>query len=118
LYEAKGELAHALEQDDLAIEYLKEAVKRQDALLYIEPPTWYHAVRLTPGTVLLETGNAEAAEPAFRGNLEKFPDNGWALYGLSQSLQQQGQLEEATELGSTFLTSWRYAEVDLTAPRF
>ena len=36
------------------------------------------------GTLLLESGRAAAAEAVFREDLERQPENGWSLYGLSR----------------------------------
>ena len=45
-------------------------VANQDQLLYNEPADWYYPVRETLGGMLLQTGDAKAAEQVFRDDLE------------------------------------------------
>ncbi|MDJ0717854.1 MAG: tetratricopeptide repeat protein [Prochloraceae cyanobacterium] len=44
-------------------------------------------------------------------DLKIYPTNGWSLYGLAQSLQKQGKLEEAKALQTQFKEAWKYADV-------
>ena len=53
-----------------AIELLRDAVATQDQLLYDEPADWYYPVRESLGGMLLQTGDAKAAEQVFREDLE------------------------------------------------
>src|SRR5262249_62354704 len=62
----------------------QRAVKFQDDLIYAEPPHWYYPVRQSLGAVLLRMGKLDAAEEVFRDSLARAPNNGWALYGLSE----------------------------------
>ena len=68
-----------------------QAVALQDGIAYMEPPFWYYPVRQSLGAVLLESGDAKAAEAAFRGALAQSPNNSWVLYGLREALREQGQ---------------------------
>ena len=65
--------------------------------------------------MLLEAGRAVAAEAAFRGDLDKHPENGWALFGLEQALRAQNKSKAADEVHKRFETAWKYADVKLTA---
>ena len=56
---------------------------------------WYQPVRLTLGTVYLTADRPADAERVYREDLEIFPENGWALFGLQQSLAAQGKSAEA-----------------------
>ena len=62
-------------------------------------PTWYYPIRHSLGAVLLQAGRAEEAETAYREDLKRFPENGWALFGLMQALRAEGKAAEA-------LTRW------------
>src|SRR5262245_44791700 len=70
-----------------AVELLEKAVRAQDELHYGEPPDWYLNVRETLGGVLLQNGDAAAAEKVFRDDLERNPRNGRSLFGLAASLR-------------------------------
>jgi tetratricopeptide (TPR) repeat protein len=103
---------------EVAIARLDRAVRFQDALLYAEPPDWYYPVRHTLGAMLLEADRAPEAEVVYWQDLRKSPDNGYALYGLWQSLKAQGKTDEAAEAERRFRTAWADADVQLTSSRF
>ena len=95
-----------------AADALREAVRREDALLYGEPPEWTVSARQDLGAVLLEAGRAPEAEQAFQGDLERFPENGWSLHGLAAALRAQGRGAEADAVDVTFRRVWATADVD------
>lgn len=85
---------------------------------YDEPPTWFPPVRQNYGAILLEAGRAVEAEKAYREDLKRYPENGWSLYGLHQSLDAQNKSDEAKSIQERFENSWRRVEVELKASRF
>lgn len=113
-----GDIAQRRQRYDEAIKAMREAVKLEDALQYSEPPFWPLSVRHYLGTVLLVAGRAPAAERIYRDDLVRLPENGWALFGLSQSLNAQGKESEASEVSGRFSKAWAYADVTLAASRF
>ena len=58
------------------------------------------------------------AEAVYREDLKQYPQNGWSLFGLAQSLKAQGKLEEAAEVQKQFDAAWARADVMLAASRF
>ena len=78
--EAKGDLPGA-------ITHLWEAVRREDALVYGEPPEWTVPVREELGMLLLKSGRAVEAEQVFREDLKRFPKNSWSQQGLTDALR-------------------------------
>ena len=90
----------------------------QDQLPYTEPPPWYYPVRHTLGAVLFAAGRAADAEKVYREDLKRNPENGWALFGLAQSLREQKQTQEAAQVDERFKKAWARADVQLTASRF
>lgn len=112
-----GELAAARGNHDEAVRRLRAGVAKEDALSYNEPPDWYSPVRLSLGAVLMAAGRADEAESVYRENLEQYPGNGWALYGLAESLKAQGKSAEADNALARFEKAWRHADVDLDASR-
>lgn len=101
-----------------AVPLLEEAIHIQDNLAYTEPPPWYMPMRQALGSVLLEAGEADHAEVAFREDLRNWPENGWSLFGLLESLRAQGKTAEAERVQRRFLRAWARADIVLTAPRF
>jgi tetratricopeptide (TPR) repeat protein len=113
-----GELAAAHGDSVRAIAELEAAVAIQDGLAYIEPPAWFYPVRHSLGAALLEAGRPADAESVYREDLRQYPHNGWALFGLAQSLGDQGKTAEALEVQQRFAEAWQRADVTLTASRY
>ena len=101
-----------------AIAHLDQAVKLEDALNYNEPADWSTPVRQYLGAALLKAGRYSAAEKTYREDLAIYPDNGWSLFSLAQSLQKQGKKAEAQHVQQQFKSAWQYADVQLTASKF
>lgn len=100
-------------REEQAVEALREAVRREDALLYGEPPEWTVPTRQDLGEVLLEVGHPEQAEAVFREDLDRFPRNGWSLHGLATSLRAQGRDAEAAVVEADLEKVWSGADVPL-----
>jgi tetratricopeptide (TPR) repeat protein len=113
-----GEIDAAAGRYDQAIAHLDRAVRLQDGLTYTEPPDWYYPVRHSLGAALLEAGRPEEAEVVFWQDLERFPDNGYALFGLRLALEAQGRSEEAAAVGKRFAKAWANADIALVSSRF
>jgi tetratricopeptide (TPR) repeat protein len=113
-----GELAAARGAFDEAIAHLEESVRREDALVYDEPPPWAYPARHSLGAVLLEAGRPVDAERVFRDDLDLFPRNGWSLLGLAQALEAQEKGAEAKKARAELAEAWRNADIELVAARF
>jgi tetratricopeptide (TPR) repeat protein len=113
-----GEIAARRGKYDDAIKLLKDAVLLEDGLPYAEPPFWPIPIRHYLGATLLTAKRASDAEEVYRTDLAKHPDNGWACYGLMQSLQAQGKQAEAESVEQRFNTAWTHADVTLMGSRF
>jgi tetratricopeptide (TPR) repeat protein len=113
-----GEIAARHAKYDDAIKLLKDAVLLEDGLPYAEPPYWPIHVRHYLGATLLVAGRPGDAEAVYRTDLAKHADNGWACFGLMQSLRAQGKHREAEAAEQRFKAAWTYADVTLTASRF
>ena len=113
-----GEITAAEGNYDDAIDSLRTAAELEDELTYDEPPPWHQPARQVLGAVLLEAEKPAEAEAVYREDLEVFPDNGWSLFGLQQSLEAQGKSDEAAEVAGQFETAWQFADVTLTESRF
>jgi tetratricopeptide (TPR) repeat protein len=113
-----GEMAQRAGRLDEAAAHFKAAMSIEDGILYFEPPTWYYPIRHSLGAVLLKAGRPAEAEALYREDLKRFPENGWALFGLMQALRAQGKAADALAVDAQFREAWKGADVTLTASRF
>lgn len=113
-----GQIAAQRQRHDEAIKALKEAIKIEDSLQDSEPPSWPLSVRHYLGPVLLLTSRAAEAETEYRADLKRYPENGWGLFGLVQSLKAQQKDSETAEISGRFEKAWAHADVTLTASHF
>ena len=101
--------------DETLFSELHAAVELEDALPYMEPPYWFFPNREILGAALLKRGHAAKAEAVYRADLEKVPNNGWALQGLAASLRAQGRANEALAVDADFARAWERADVAVHA---
>ncbi|MEX2204910.1 MAG: hypothetical protein WEF50_01645 [Myxococcota bacterium] len=99
-----------------ALAALETAKGLEYGLNYTEPPSWYLPVRQIQGSTLLAMKEPAKAEVAFREDLAIYPENGWALFGLVESLRAQGK--PADEEQKRFEAAWTAADIKLEKPRF
>ncbi len=114
----RGELALEEGRIDEAVAALTKAVERQDATLYNEPPDFHYPVRQSLGAALLAAGRYADAERAYAEDLETFPENGWSLYGLAESLRAQNKTEDLAGVEARFEAAWQWSDVTLSSSRF
>jgi tetratricopeptide (TPR) repeat protein len=106
----------ALGRGDLprAITHLETAVRLEDALNYTEPADWHFPVRPSLAAALQRAGRAAEAEVVYWEDLRRNPENGWALFGLAQSLRAQKKDALAAAVEERFQKAWAQADVTLT----
>lgn len=80
-----GHIAAAKGDLPKAIDHLREAARREDALVYGEPPEWTVPVRQELGALLLKAGRRTEAERVFREDLKRFPENIWSRQALAKA---------------------------------
>ena len=113
-----GEIATRRGDLDAGINHFREAAKIEDGGLYFEPPKWYYPIRHSLGAALIQAGQHAEAERVYREDLRRFPENGWSLFGLSQTLRAQGKSTDAGATDARFRRAWADTDVTLTASRF
>ncbi len=101
-----------------AIRAYGEAQVMEDSLRYDEPHPLPLPTREGLGAALLKAGRAAEAEAVYRRDLFNLPENGWALYGLTQSLKAQGKTAEAAKIEARFKRAWSQADVQLSSSWF
>jgi hypothetical protein len=75
-------------------------------------------MRLYLGAALIKAKRPRDAERVYRQDLWEFRENGWALFGLWQSLRDQGKSSEAKKVRARFDRVWKSADVTLNASVF
>jgi len=103
-------LAKQRGEGDAECKRLRQALGAQLSLPYSEPPLWHYPIRQSLGTALLRHGDAEAAEEVFAADLGEFPENGWSLHGLSQTLAGRGRANAAVQ--ARLEAAWRNADIE------
>jgi len=112
----EGEIALSSGAQAPAVAAFEKAVSIEDSLVWDEPEPLPFSARHWLGAALLETGRPADAEPVYRADLKKHPQNGWSLLGLSQALAAQGKpAREATE---EFERSWARSDTWIRSSRF
>lgn len=110
----RGEIALQKERWTLATELLTDAAAIESTLAYGEPPQWLQPIRHTLGAVYLATSQYAKAEQCYREDLEKWPNNGWSLFGLSKALTGIGKKKAAQEALANYEKHWAKADAPLT----
>jgi tetratricopeptide (TPR) repeat protein len=112
----EGEILIRENQLDAGIAELREAIKLEDALKYDESPGWLIPIRHSLGATLMRSGRYAEAEEVYREDLKKLPENGWSLYGLTESLRAQNKnSEEAKTTNAKFKKIWAKADTRITS---
>jgi len=112
-----GEIKQAQGDLDGAIAAFTAAVNLEDGNSYTEPPDWAQPMRHYLGAALLEAGKAEEAEAVYRRDLRWNQNNGWALFGLAQSLDAQDKDEEAMPVRAAYEEAWHNSDAMLARSR-
>lgn len=73
---------------------------------YTEPPYWYYPIRQSLGASQLMAGNLAGAEETFRASLVRAPNNGWALFGLTQVFKRRGDEADAKAAQQLLDDAW------------
>jgi tetratricopeptide (TPR) repeat protein len=113
-----GALAAGRKQTDDAVRALRAGIALEDELTYDEPSAWAVPLRQQLGAVLLAAGRPKEAETAYREDLVRYPNNGWSLHGLAESLKAQGRAKEAEAADAKFRKAWERADVKPLAEAF
>jgi tetratricopeptide (TPR) repeat protein len=110
----EGEIAFRRGDIDQAVAALREAAAQEDRLRYIEPPDWLQPARHSLGAILVSADRLPEAEAVYRADLERLPENGWSLYGLTECLKAR-KSPEADQVEARFKKAWQHADTRLAA---
>ena len=109
-----GEIEYRKGNHAAAFDRLRQAVALDEQLNYDEPWGWMEPARHPLGALLTEQSRYEEALEVYRANLQRYPDNGWALHGMAESLRGLGRTDEAAEVQARFEAAW--SDADVTIP--
>jgi tetratricopeptide (TPR) repeat protein len=119
-----GELQYHLGNHEQAYGHLRESVRRDDNLEYIEPWAWMHPPRHALAGLLMEQGHCGEAEQVYRDDLglsskiqrcAQHPDNVWALHGLVECLERRGDKVELPRMQQKLTRALTRADVPITS---
>ncbi|MFL6843660.1 MAG: hypothetical protein ACJ8ER_02125 [Allosphingosinicella sp.] len=113
---AKARIAMAEGRKAAAIALLRQAVAKEDKLLYNEPADEFFPVRHLLGAALLDSKRPAEAEAVYREDLRRNPGNGWALHGLARALEAQGK--SSATVNADLAEAWQRADTELKASAF
>ena len=108
-----GEIARAGGNGVEAERLFRAAVATETGLRYDEPPDWFYPASTQLGDFLLASGRGDDAQAAFETELERYPNNGWALGGLTASLRAQKKTAETKAAETRLAKAWSRADVPL-----
>jgi tetratricopeptide (TPR) repeat protein len=120
----EGEIEYHKGNYDKAFAHLREAVRRDDNLEYIEPWAWMHPPRHALAALLMEQGHDSEAEQVYRDDLglsgqiqrcAQHPDNVWALHGLVECLQRRDERVALPALQTKLAAALAIADVPITS---
>ena len=100
---------HGNEAD--ALYFLQKALKIQHDMGYREPPDWYFPVEEALGDLYLKWQHPLDAKKMYETDLKQHPQNGWALYGLAESLRALGEESKRRQVLQAFKKAWQYADI-------
>jgi tetratricopeptide (TPR) repeat protein len=119
-----GELEYHKGNYEAAFAHLRESVRRDDNLEYIEPWAWMHPPRHALAALLMEQGHSAEAEQIYRDDLglsgkiqrcAQHPDNVWALHGLVECLKLRAAQSELPALEKKLAVALAAADVPITS---
>ncbi len=114
----EGEIEFRAGNHDAGFAALRRAVALDEALKYDEPWGWMMPPSHALGALLLEAGRFEEAKDVYLADLQRHPENGWALRGLAECHAKAGAATEAAAAQARFDAAWRNATVRIEASCF
>ncbi|MES1216648.1 MAG: hypothetical protein ABUT20_14125, partial [Bacteroidota bacterium] len=103
---------------DGAIQHFMLADSIEANMVYNEPRDWILSPKHYLGNAYLKTGRWKEAETIFLKDLKYNNENGWALFGLYQSLIEQKKKIKADEVLIRFHKAFEKADVKISGSVF
>ncbi|CAN6674772.1 hypothetical protein TRVA0_064S00430 [Trichomonascus vanleenenianus] len=115
-----GEIEYRRQNYEVAFRFLREAIKLEDARVYLEPWGWLLPARHSYGALSLEQGLVDQAAQAYSEDLgfqenlplsHQHPKNVWALHGYHECLNRLGKREEAAIIKKQLVLALAEADI-------
>jgi tetratricopeptide (TPR) repeat protein len=114
----QGVIAEEQNQLSQAVAFFKQAVDKEEGMLYNEPRDWLLPARQYLGHTLLKAKQYGEAEKIYREDLTVNPMNAWSLTGLAQALKKQGKVKEGAAVQKQAIQALEVNEAGVTASVF
>lgn len=101
-----------------AIDAFKEAVTIEENMVYNEPRDWLLNPKHYLGNAYIKAGRFDEAIKTFQKDLQNNKENGWALFGIWQSLSAQKKTIEAATMLVRFKKAFDKSDIKLSGPVF
>ncbi len=101
-----------------AIAAFKEAVTIEENMVYNEPRDWILNPKHYLGNAYIKAGRFDEAIKTFQKDLLNNKENGWALFGIWQSLSAQKKTMEAAKIQVRFRKAFEKSDIKLTGSVF
>jgi tetratricopeptide (TPR) repeat protein len=103
---ARGKYASTRGRHIQAADHYRQAIAVENRISYMEPPWWYYPVNQSLGSALFRAGRYDEARQAFLAALAKYPNDGWALYGLAMTERKLGRPAQAAAAQAALGRAW------------
>jgi predicted Zn-dependent protease len=90
-----------------------QARKQEKDAGYREPPFFIRPVAESEAAAMMNAGQWKEAQTALQQALVDRPNSGFALYGIAQATEKQGDAAATSTAYQHFLTAWKTADPDL-----
>lgn len=111
--ELRGNLLSANGEHTKAQQLLKQAQQLEKGLGYKEPPYYARPVGESIAQAYLRSKEYAKARETYEAMLKARPNSGFALFGIAQTYELAGNVQEATEHYHQFRQAWKNADLSL-----
>lgn len=111
--ELQGMVASVRGDNKAAVKLLVKATEREADITYGEPRSNIHPAAESLALVHLADKDWKAARAAYNSVLKQRPNAGLPLFGIAQSYELEGKIDEASKAYTAFLAAWQSADEDL-----
>ena len=113
-YELQGLNLSASGDTAKAFKLLNEAAHLEKELGYAEPPIYHRPILLSLGQAYQRAKRWSKARETYQKLLAERPNSGFALFGLAQSWEGEGNRAETAKAYETFLSAWAKADPEMS----
>lgn len=109
-FQLRGMVASAQGDFKQAVGFLQEAIKREKAMGYWEPPHYARPALENLAEVYIKARQWKQARALYEKVLQLRPQSGHALYSLARTSELSGNKKESMKFYRDFLAAWQHAD--------